>query len=101
MASRAQRSTFNEWWWTVDRLLLAALLALLLVGVVLLLAASPAVAERIGIQNMFHFVNRQAAFIVPGLAVMIGVSFLSPQNIRRVALGVFLVSTVLVVATLL
>jgi cell division protein FtsW len=101
MASRAQRSTFNAWWWTVDRLLLAALLALILIGVVLLLAASPAVAERIGIQNMFHFVNRQALFIVPSLVVMIGVSFLSPQQIRRTALVVFIVSIALVVATLL
>jgi cell division protein FtsW len=101
MASRAQRTTVNEWWWTVDRLLLAALLGLLLIGVVLLLAASPAVAERIGIQNMFHFVNRQALFIVPGLAVMIGVSFLSPRSIRRLALVVFGISIALVVATLL
>jgi cell division protein FtsW len=101
MASRAQRSIFNEWWWTVDRLLLGALMALMLIGVVLLLAASPAVAERIGIHNMFHFVNRQALFLVPALAVLIGVSFLSPENVRRVALWVFVVSTLLVIATLL
>jgi cell division protein FtsW len=101
MASRAQRSTFNEWWWTVDRLLLAALLALALTGIVLLLAASPAVAERIGIQNMFHFVNRQAFFLVPALAVLVGVSFLSPHNIRRMALLVFAVSVLLVIATLM
>jgi cell division protein FtsW len=100
MASRAQRSTFNEWWWTVDRLLLAALLALMLVGVVLLLAASPAVAERIGIPNMFHFVNRQVVLLVPALAVMIGVSLMSPHNLRRLALAVFLLSVALVVATI-
>jgi cell division protein FtsW len=101
MASRAQRSIFNEWWWTVDRLLLGALMALMLIGVVLLLAASPAVAERIGIHNMFHFVNRQAMFLVPALAVLIGVSFLSPEHLRRLALWVFVVSTLLVIATLL
>jgi cell division protein FtsW len=101
MASRAQRSVFNEWWWTIDRLMLAALFALMFIGVVLLLAASPAVAERIGIQNMFHFVNRQGLFLVPAVAVLIGVSFLSPRNIRRVALWVFLASMLLVVATLL
>ncbi|MET0599130.1 MAG: putative peptidoglycan glycosyltransferase FtsW [Mesorhizobium sp.] len=101
MASRAQRSTVNEWWWTVDRLLLVALFALMLIGVVLLLAASPAVAERIGIDNMFHFVNRQAMFIVPAVVVMIGVSFLSPHAIRRTALIVFALSVILVVATLL
>jgi cell division protein FtsW len=101
MASRAQRSTFNEWWWTVDRLMLAALSGLMFTGIILLLAASPAVAERIGIQNLFHFVNRQALFLVPAFAVMIGVSFLSPRSIRRVALVTFGVSMLLVLATLL
>jgi cell division protein FtsW len=101
MASRAQRSTFNEWWWTVDRLMLAALSGLMFTGIILLLAASPAVAERIGIQNLFHFVNRQALFLAPAFAIMIGVSFLSPRSIRRVALITFGVSMLLVLATLL
>jgi len=101
MASRAERSPFNEWWWTIDRLLLGAVVTLMLVGVVLLLAASPAVAERIGINNMFHFVNRQGLFLLPAFGVMIGVSFLSPRDIRRLALLVFAVSVALVIATLL
>jgi cell division protein FtsW len=101
MASRVQRSAFNEWWWTVDRVLLGALVTLMLVGVVLLLAASPAVAERIGIDNMFHFVNRQAFFLVPAMAVMLGVSFMSPRAIRRLALCMFFASAALVVCTLL
>ncbi|MDQ0395260.1 FtsW/RodA/SpoVE family cell cycle protein [Labrys monachus] len=101
MASRTERSAFNSWWWTVDRLMLVTILALMLIGIVLLLAASPAVAERIGIHDMFHFVNRQAILIPPALAIMVGVSFLSPRSIRRLALAVFLVSIMLVVATLL
>ena len=101
MASRTERTTFNEWWWTVDRLMMMACLALMMIGVVLLLAASPAVAERIHIENMFHFVNRQAILIPPCLAMMIGISFLSPLWIRRLALIVFIVSVGLVIATLL
>ncbi|GLS21268.1 cell division protein FtsW [Labrys miyagiensis] len=101
MASRTERSAFNSWWWTVDRLMLMTILALMLIGIVLLLAASPAVAERIGINDMFHFVNRQAILIPPALMVMVGVSFLSPQALRRLALAVFIVSIMLVVATLL
>ncbi|MDZ5451856.1 putative peptidoglycan glycosyltransferase FtsW [Labrys sp. ZIDIC5] len=101
MASRTERSAFNAWWWTVDRLMLMTILALMLTGIVLLLAASPAVAERIGISDMFHFVNRQAMMIPVALMVMIGISFLSPQSIRRLALVMFLVSIALVAATLL
>ena len=91
---------FREWWWTVDRLLLAAIIALMLAGVILSLAASPPVATRIGL-DPFHFFNRHVMFLLPSFIVMIGVSFLSPRQIRRTALIVFAVSIVLIVATLL
>jgi len=99
MISRAQRTLHGEWWWTVDRFLLGALLALVLIGIVLLLAASPPVAIRLG-ADPFHFVNRQALYLVPALAALAATSLLSPRHVRRVALIVFCVSLVLVVATL-
>jgi cell division protein FtsW len=99
MISRAQRTPLSEWWWTVDRLLLGAILTLMLIGIVLLLAASPPVAIRLGI-DPFHFVHKQAMFLVPAIVVMLGTSMLSPRAVRRLALAVFLVSLVLVVATL-
>jgi cell division protein FtsW len=99
MISRAQRTLFGEWWWTVDRLLLGALVALVLIGIVLLLAASPPVAIRLG-ADPFHFVNRQALYMVPALAVLVATSLLTPRQVRRTAMVVFLVSLVLVLATL-
>ncbi len=98
MASRAQPTPFSEWWWTVDRPTLAALGALMLAGIVLCLAASPPVAARIGL-DPFHFVNRQILFLIPAAAVLIATSFLSPHDIRKVALVVFIVSLVLMAAT--
>src|ERR1700712_446560 len=100
MVSREQRTPFSEWWWTVDRPLLAAIVALILGGVILSLAASPPVATRIGL-DPFHFFNRHVMFLVPSFIVLIGVSFLSPRQIRRAALIVFAISIVLIVATLL
>ncbi|MDB5567212.1 MAG: cell cycle protein, partial [Tardiphaga sp.] len=100
MISREQRTPLSEWWWTVDRLLLAAIVALMLAGVILSLAASPPVATRIGL-DPFHFFNRHVLFLVPSLIVLIGVSFLSPRQIRRSALIIFAISVVLIVATLL
>jgi cell division protein FtsW len=99
MISRAQRTLFGEWWWTVDRLLLGALVALVLIGIVLLLAASPPVAIRLG-ADPFHFVNRQALYMAPALAVLGVTSLLSPRQVRRVAMIVFLISLALVLATL-
>jgi cell division protein FtsW len=100
MISREQRTPLSEWWWTVDRPLLAAIVALMVGGVILSLAASPPVATRIGL-DPFHFFNRHVLFLLPSFMVLIGVSFLSPRQIRRAALIVFAVSIILIVATLL
>src|SRR5215831_6721342 len=100
MISREERTPLSEWWWTVDRPLLGAILALMLSGIVLSLAASPPVATRIGL-DPFHFFSHHVLFLLPSLLVLIGVSFMSPRQIRRTALVVFAVSVVLIVATLL
>src|ERR1700675_2200732 len=100
MLSREQRNPLSEWWWTVDRLQLAAVIALMLGGVILSLAASPPVATRIGL-DPFHFFNRHILLLLPSFMVLIGVSFMSPRQIRRSALLVFAVSIALIVATLL
>ena len=83
----------------MDRLLLAGMVLLMLTGVVLSLAASPSVATRIGL-DPFHFFHRHVLFLLPSIVVMVGVSFLSPRQIRRSALIVFALSVVLIVATL-
>jgi cell division protein FtsW len=98
MVSRAQRTPFAAWWWTVDKPMLAALIALMLAGIILSLAASPPVATRLKYEP-FYFVNRHIMYLVPALAVMLATSFLSPRHIRRLAIVVFAISFVLVLAT--
>jgi cell division protein FtsW len=100
MVSRIERTPFAAWRWTVDRLTFAAILGLMLAGVVLSLAASPPVAARLGLEP-FYFVNRHILYLIPALAVMIATSFLSPRQIRRLALVVFAGSLVLLFLTLL
>jgi cell division protein FtsW len=95
MVSRAERSVFGDWWWTVDRLLMAALAILMLAGLVFLMAGGPPVAERLGLST-FHFVSRQALFLMPALAIILSVSFLSLRHIRRLALLVYGVGMVLI-----
>jgi cell division protein FtsW len=99
MDSRTRRSPLTSWWRTVDRLMLAALLAVMLGGIVLSLAASPPVAARLGL-DPFYFVNRHVLYLLPAVGVMLATSLLSPRQIRRVALIVFAISLVMVVATL-
>lgn len=81
---RTDTSVLGRWWWTVDRWTILALLLLIGVGALLTLAASPAVAERIGAQS-FHFVRRQFIFLAPAILIMLGVSLMTPRQVRRMA----------------
>ena len=99
MISRAQRTPFSDWAWTIDRWLLAAIALLIVSGLVFAMAGSPPVAERLHLAT-FHFVNRQVAYLLPALAVMLGASLLSPRHVRRAALIIFIISLALVIATL-
>ena len=89
MVSRVERTPFAAWWWTVDRPLLVALPTLMLGGIILSLAASPPVAARIGL-DPFHFVNRHVMLLAPAFVVLIATSVLSPRNVRRLSLIVFI-----------
>ena len=64
MLSREERTPFSEWWWTVDKPLMGAILALMLTGVILSLAASPPVANRIGL-DPFHLFSRHEMILLP------------------------------------
>jgi cell division protein FtsW len=99
MVSRAEPSLSGRWWWSIDRLILSALVALMVSGVVLLMAGGPPVSERLGLST-FHFVNRQAVYLLVALTVVIAVSFMTPRQVRRSALLLFVVSLAMVVATL-
>jgi cell division protein FtsW len=99
MFSRDRKTPLAEWWWTVDRQLLAALILLMLVGMVLSFAASPPVAERLGL-GPWHFIIRHAEFGLLALPVLVATSFLNHRQARFAALGVLIVSIVLLWATL-
>lgn len=99
MVSRVDRGAVANWWWTIDRWFLAAFLSLMGLGLVLSFAASPAVAERIGLDS-YHFVTRQFMFMLPAIAVMLFVSFFDARQVRRLALLMLIGSLVLTVAAL-
>ncbi|MGO4404030.1 FtsW/RodA/SpoVE family cell cycle protein [Bosea sp. RAF48] len=99
MVSRAEPSLSGRWWWSIDRLILTALVALMVSGVVLLMAGGPPVAERLGLST-FHFVNRQAAYLAAAMVIFLGVSLMTPRQVRRAALIIYVLSLAMVVATL-
>ena len=99
MFARDRKTPIAEWWWTIDKQLLAALTLLLMVGIVLSFAASPPVAERIGL-DAWHFVIRHAMFSAIALGVLVATSMLPHRLARVSAIGVLVVSVILLWLTL-
>ena len=98
--ARTDTSILGRWWWTVDRGTLAAIALLIAIGAILTLAATPAVAERLGLDS-FHFARRQLALVPLALMLLFALSLLSVRATRRIALLGFLIAFGCLVATLL
>jgi cell division protein FtsW len=99
LISRSDRGLFASWWFTVDRLLLSAVLLLMAAGVLISMAASPPVAERLGLDS-FHFFNNQLFYLGFAVIILIATSLFTPLQARRAAFLVFLGSLVLMGAAL-
>lgn len=97
--SRTDQSLFGRWWWTVDRGMLAAILTIIVFGVVLVAAASPPVAERIGV-GQYHFVKRHLVFLLPALGVLLGMSLLNLKYVWRTAVVMLGFSVLAMIAVL-
>jgi cell division protein FtsW len=97
--TRADRSVLSDWWFTVDRLMFFALLLLMVTGLMLSLAASPPIAERFDLEP-FYFVRRHAMLLLPAVIIMFTVSTLTPKQIRRTALIVFVIGIGLMILIL-
>lgn len=97
--TRTDTSIISRWWWTIDRVTLVSVIIIAALGAILVLAASPAVAERIGLDN-FYFVRRHFVFLPMALVVMVATSLLTPQGVRRLALLVFAAGLLAMIAVL-
>jgi len=97
--SRTDSSVLGRWWWTVDHWTLWAVATLIGFGAILTLAASPAVADHLGL-SPFYFAHRQFVILPTAMALMLAVSLMPTPWVRRFALVLFFVAIVGVVATL-
>ncbi len=88
---RSDRSAFGLWFWEIDRVLLLLVSVLLSIGLIAVAAASPSAAERYsgaGFQlSPLHYFWRQLLWVGMGVPVMIAVSAMPQQFVRRAALG--------------
>ncbi len=99
LVSRSDRGALARWWFTIDRPLLSAVLLLMATGVLISMAASPPVAERIGLDRL-HFFKSQLFYLGLAVIVLLVMSFLEIIWARRVAFASLAGALVLMVAAL-
>lgn len=99
LLGRSDRGLLAQWWFTVDRGLMSAVMLLMATGVLVSMAASPPVAERIGLDSL-HFFKSQLVFLAPAIAVLVALSFCTPKQAKRAGLILFGVALAMMVAAL-
>lgn len=99
LISRKDRGALARWWFTIDLPLLSSVLLLMAIGVLISMAASPPVAERIGLDS-FHFFKSQLFYLFFAVIGLVTVSFFDVVWVRRLAFLTFAGSLVLMIAAL-
>lgn len=91
----------RHWWRTIDRPVLMGAGLLMLIGLILSLATSPVAADRIALTDSYYFTIRQAGFVIIACGVLVGASLLSPRDVRRGAILLYLLAVVAMALVLL
>jgi cell division protein FtsW len=100
MIRRTDQGLLAQWWWTVDKLMMMLVLLLMFLGLVVIMAASQGDADQAAFAR-FQMVIKQLVFLGPAIVILVGTSFLTPRQIRRLAIFGLIASLVLMVAVLL
>ena len=96
---RQRNPLIYEWWRSIDQVSLGLIFTIALFSLALVAVASPAVAERIGLDG-FYFLKRHVIFLGISLTMVVAISFLPPNAIRRLAIMGLFISLLLVIYTL-
>ena len=91
---RRSTTAIGRWWWTVDRSSFIAMMLLIVIGFFLVIAGSPPVARRLGYPDMY-FVTRHQIYLAISTVVLVVVSMMESNQIRRMAVLGFAVSLVM------
>ena len=96
--SRTDESLLGNWWWTIDRVMLLSFVLLIAIGVLMAAAATPMVANRIGLDE-FYFLKRHLFYIVPSLCAIFIVSMMKSEHLKKFSLILFFVAMFLTLLT--
>lgn len=89
------------WWWkNIDHISFSLVFILLLIGITLTFGSSAPASARIGYADPFYFVYRQVAFGIISSTLLLGLSMLSLDSVRRFSIVIYIIAFVLLVSIL-
>lgn len=97
---RSDSSWFTEWRRTLDWGLVAGILLLAGIGLLMSLAVGPTAAAKIGYEDPYHYLYRQAVHASIGIGLMLAVSVLERKWARRLGVLIFAGALLLMAAIL-
>ncbi|MEK6734148.1 MAG: putative peptidoglycan glycosyltransferase FtsW [Pseudomonadota bacterium] len=97
--NQTRGNLFWSWWMTIDRYMLAATFIIIAFSIIMVTTASPAVAERIGLHS-FYFIQRQLVYLFLGVTIMLGISFLGVEDIKKISFIGFIIFLILLILVL-
>ena len=89
--SRSNDRILSSWWLTIDRIMLFSFLIMMIFGILLAMAATPMIANRIGVETSY-FLKRHLLYSAPTLSIIFFVSLLNQKNIKIFAMILFFIS---------
>lgn len=84
----------------IDKKLFAAIIAMMVCGFMITVTASPAVAERISV-DQFHFIEKQFLYLLVALLCIITISALNERAVKKIVVTGFATVLVLLVMVLI
>src|SRR5215203_374421 len=88
---RSDTSAVARWFWEIDKVLLLLVTVLIGIGLIAVAAASPAAGQRYSGGNVrfseLYYFYRQLGWIAVSLPVMIGISMMPRERLRRLSIA--------------
>ncbi len=91
---------FSNLFSSIDNKLFTAICLLMILGFMMIMAASPAIAERISVQQ-FHFIEKQLVYLILSVIIIIVVSAINEKTLRFIIFYGFVLTVVMLIAVLI
>lgn len=88
---RQSRHPFVRWWHSLDHIMLASIGLIILLGIMAITTASVAAAPKYAV-GPYYFAIKQGIFLLAAAGLILGLTFLSPTFIKRLAVLLGLVA---------